>query len=174
MCCTGLQPSDRLGSSYRRDSDSGGRGDFPDQQHEVTTGISVRREEIAIMATDRGEGRFRAGPPFSWWRVCSSGWWVPPSPLVLLYFMYQSIVSYVAEPVQFPQRFSGVYARFPRRSGFSVAGIPAAGRGHRLCGKPSDVEETSEGIAKIKRSGCLIGLRPIQLGKFLRGAHSIL
>lgn len=69
----------------------------------VTTGISVRREEIAIMKLIGAKDNFVRAP------FVVEGMFIglvgSAIPLVLLYFMYQSIVSYVASQFNFLSGF---------------------------------------------------------------------
>ena len=69
----------------------------------VTTGISVRREEIAIMKLIGAKDSFVRAP------FVVEGMFIglvgSAIPLVLLYFMYQSIVSYVASQFNFLSGF---------------------------------------------------------------------
>ena len=69
----------------------------------VTTGISVRREEIAIMKLIGAKDSFGRAPVVV--EGMFSGLVGSAIPLVLLYFMYQSIVSYVASQFNFLSGF---------------------------------------------------------------------
>ena len=77
----------------------------------VTTGISVRREEIAIMKLIGAKDSFVRAPFVV--EGMFIGWWVPQSRSVASLFHVPVHRLLRGEPVQFPQRFSGVYPDFP-------------------------------------------------------------